>query len=67
MNNHSIRLIRRINEKELASAIACGAREAHGDIIAWTDYDLGIPPEFVPKLVEKLYKYDIAIGVIQCE
>ena len=57
-----VRLIRRINEKGLASALARGTSEAKGDAVVWLDCDLGIPPEMIPRLVKPLQDYDIAIG-----
>jgi len=62
MNNPKYRLIRRVKERGLASALARGVSEAKGDMIVWLDCDLGIPPEEIPLLVNKLDKYDVAIG-----
>ena len=62
MKNPKYKLIRRIDEKGLASALARGIAEAKGNIIVWLDCDLGIPPEDIPRLVEKLDKYDVVIG-----
>ena len=57
-----VRLIRRIDERGLASALARGTSEAKGGAVVWLDCDLGIPPEMIPRLVEPLARYDIAIG-----
>lgn len=62
MNNPTYKLIRRMHEKGLASAIARGVQEAQGNIVVWMDCDLGIPPEIIPQLVEKLDNYDVVIG-----
>lgn len=62
LNHPKVKLIRRINEKGLASALATGIDMAKGDIIVWMDCDLGVPPEEVPKLVERIKDYDLAIG-----
>lgn len=62
MRNHKYKVIRRMKEKGLASAIARGVGETKGNVVVWLDCDLGIPPEEIPKLVEKLKDYDIAIG-----
>ncbi|MFA6523258.1 MAG: glycosyltransferase [Candidatus Peribacteraceae bacterium] len=56
------RVIRRMDKRGLASALADGTRAAIGDIIVWLDCDLGIPPEDILKLVEKLDTYDVAVG-----
>lgn len=62
VKNPKYKVIRRMNEKGLASAIAKGVCEAKGNIIVWMDADLGIPPEIALQLVEKLHDYDVAIG-----
>ncbi len=62
MNNPKYKVIRRMDEKGLASAIARGVEEAKGNVVAWLDCDLGIPPEIMAKLVEKLDTYDVVIG-----
>ncbi len=62
MRNPKYKVIRRMKERGLASAIATGVENAKGDVIIWLDCDLGIPPEVIPKLVEKLKDYDVAIG-----
>jgi dolichol-phosphate mannosyltransferase len=62
LDNPKVRLIRRINEQGLASALARGVDESSGQIIAWLDSDLGVPPEVLSKLLGNLDKHDIAIG-----
>lgn len=57
-----INVIRRIDKRGLASALADGTNAAEGDIIVWMDCDLGIPPEDIIKLTAKIPEYDIAIG-----
>ena len=53
-NHPKVRLIRRMNEKGLASALDDGVRAAQGNIIVWMDCDLGLPPEDIPRLLEKV-------------
>ena len=62
MKNPKFKVIRRVNERGLASAIATGVEHANGNVIAWLDCDLGVPPEIIKKLVKKLENYDVAIG-----
>ena len=62
LDHPKVKLIQRINERGLASALATGIKKAKGDIIVWMDSDLGLPPEVIPRLVEKLEDYDLAIG-----
>jgi len=58
-----VRVIRRLDEKGLASAIYRGIQESRGDIVAWLDCDFSHPPY---KLIELLQKvdagYDLAVG-----
>lgn len=61
-NHPKVRLIRRMNEKGLASALDDGVRAAQGNIIVWMDCDLGLPPEDIPRLLEKVETYDVVIG-----
>lgn len=62
MNHPKVRVIRRVSEKGLASAIARGVRESKGEVVCWLDCDLGIPPEIIPMLVRKLETNDVVIG-----
>jgi len=62
LNHPKVKLIRRINQKGLASALATGIAKAKGNIVVWMDCDLGLPPEEIPKLTEKLDEYDLAVG-----
>lgn len=57
-----VRLIHRISEKGLASALDDGVKTANGNVVVWLDCDLGLPPEDIPRLVAQLEKYDVAIG-----
>ena len=62
LKNPRVRLIRRMDKKGLASALADGTSAAKGESVVWLDCDLGIPPEDIVKLVERLDEYDVAIG-----
>ncbi len=58
-----VRLIRRVNERGLTSAIQRGITEARGDWIGWMDCDLSMPPEDWPKLAALLERgADVALG-----
>ncbi len=52
--DNRIRVIRRINEKGLATAVIAGWKNAKGDILGVMDGDLQQPPEAVPLLLNKL-------------
>ncbi|MFA5554643.1 MAG: glycosyltransferase [Phycisphaerae bacterium] len=63
-NNPAVRLIVRKDERGLCSAVQRGINEANGDIIAWMDCDLSMPPEKFPELIDKIIEedYDAAVG-----
>jgi dolichol-phosphate mannosyltransferase len=58
-----VRLLRRIAERGLTSAIWAGIQEADTDAVSWMDCDLAMPPEVIPQLLERLADgADIALG-----
>jgi dolichol-phosphate mannosyltransferase len=58
-----VRLLRRINERGLTSAIWSGILAAGTDAVSWMDVDLAMPPEVIPQLLERLAAgADIALG-----
>jgi dolichol-phosphate mannosyltransferase len=57
-----VKLIHRVNEKGLASALDDGVRLATGNVVVWMDCDMGLPPEEIPRLVKRIEKYDVVIG-----
>lgn len=61
-NDDRVKLIHRIHEKGLASALDDGVKAANGNVVVWLDCDLGLPPEDIPRLVAELEKCDVAIG-----
>ena len=56
------KVMRRLDKRGLASALADGTTAAKGEIVVWLDCDLGIPPEDITKLLEKIPEYDVAVG-----
>jgi dolichol-phosphate mannosyltransferase len=63
-DNPSVRLIVRREERGLTSAIQRGIDESSGDIIAWMDCDLSMPPEKINDLLAAIEAggYDAAVG-----
>lgn len=58
-----VRVIRRLNERGLASAIYRGIQESRGDIVAWLDCDFSHPPYKFIELLQKIDEgYDLAMG-----
>lgn len=59
-----VRLLRRMDERGLTSAIAAGIEATRGEVVAWMDCDLSMPPEAIPALVEKISAglCDVAVG-----
>lgn len=63
-NRYPIRVIRRINERGLSTAVIEGFKQAKGDILVVMDADLQHPPEVIPRLVKPILegKADLVIG-----
>lgn len=59
-----IRLLRRLDERGLTSAIWSGIQRAEGDVVAWMDCDLSMPPEVIPQLLAPIEQSeaDVAVG-----
>jgi dolichol-phosphate mannosyltransferase len=51
---HPVRLITRVGERGLSSAVIRGFSEANGAILICLDADLSHPPEAIPTLLERL-------------
>jgi dolichol-phosphate mannosyltransferase len=60
--NKKVKLLRRAHKGGLGSAILDGISLSKGDVVVWLDCDFSHPPEIIPKLIEELNGYDIAIG-----
>ena len=61
--NTNIVLLRRMDKRGLTSALSDGIKLAKGNIIAWMDTDLSMPPEKLKELAQKIENgYDIAVG-----
>jgi dolichol-phosphate mannosyltransferase len=58
----TVRLIRRVDERGLTSAISRGIAEADGSVVVWMDTDLSMPPDRIPDLLAALEDADLAIG-----
>jgi len=58
----NVRLVRRFNQKGLASAIADGIALSTGEILVWMDCDFSHPPKLMPRLVKALDDCDISIA-----
>jgi dolichol-phosphate mannosyltransferase len=57
-----VRVIRRIGEKGLTSAIKRGISASTGDVVVWMDCDFSMPPSIISELLKAVEEYDIAIG-----
>lgn len=57
-----VRLIRRIGERGLTSALADGMAAARGERIAWLDADFNMDPSFLPALYNALDAADVAVA-----
>ncbi|MHC4442540.1 MAG: polyprenol monophosphomannose synthase [Planctomycetota bacterium] len=61
---HPVRIITRIGQKGLSSAVLCGFQQARGEILICMDADLSHPPQTIPQLIECLNdpQVDLVIG-----
>jgi len=57
-----VRLIHRVGERGLPSALAAGIKAARGEIVAWIDSDFNMPPAFLAELVRALDHADVAVA-----
>ncbi len=58
-----VRLLRRVDERGLTSAIQAGIRAADTEAVSWMDVDLAMPAHVIPQLLERLEAgADIAVG-----
>jgi dolichol-phosphate mannosyltransferase len=58
-----VRLLHRIDERGLTSAIWAGIQAADTDAVSWMDCDLAMPPEVIPQLLQRLVDgADLAVG-----
>jgi len=60
---HSVRVIERVNERGLSTAVLRGLEEARTDLCVVMDADLSHPPEAIPRLVRAVQEgADVAVG-----
>jgi len=57
-----VRLIRRVGQRGLTTAIQTGIEAARGRWIGWMDCDLSMSPKKIPVLVGALAACDVAVG-----
>ncbi len=64
LNDKNVRVIRRIDERGLNTALRRGIHESQGKYIVWMDADQSMPPETILSLLEPLknYGYDISLA-----
>jgi len=61
--DNRIRLIRRMNERSLGSAVIAGWAEARGEVIGVIDGDFQHPPEILPGMI-KIISEDAAVDIV---
>jgi len=62
LHDDRVVLIRRHDTRGLASAFLRGIVESRGDIVAWLDADMSMPPELLPAMIDRLTTCDVVIG-----
>lgn len=59
----NVKLLRRINERGLTSALNAGLKTARGELLMWMDVDLSMPPAKIPELLQAIDNgADVAVG-----
>lgn len=58
----NVKILRRLDQKCLTTAIMDGIALSKGDVVGWMDCDFSMPPEVLPNLAKALDECDIAIG-----
>jgi dolichol-phosphate mannosyltransferase len=62
-SNTEVKLIHRVNERGLTSAINAGIDAATGQLVMWMDVDLSMPPNRIPALLAAINSgADVAVG-----
>jgi dolichol-phosphate mannosyltransferase len=63
-NNEGIKVIRRMEERGLSSAVMEGFREAKGEILGVMDADLSHDPEILPEMISAVQneEYELVVG-----
>lgn len=64
ITNENIKLLKRLNQRCLTTAISDGIAMSTGEIVGWMDCDFSMPPELLSSMVKILNDdaYDIVIG-----
>lgn len=62
MQDASVRLICRKNERGLTSAISTGIKAAKNDIVLWMDADMSMPPKVIPEMLHQVEHVSIVVG-----
>jgi len=63
ITNENVKLLRRVNQRCLTTAISDGINLSTGDVVVWMDCDLSMPPEKIKDLLDKINDgYDISVG-----
>lgn len=58
-----VKLLHRVNERGLTSALNAGINKAQGKYILWMDVDMSMPPNRIPALLEAIeHGADVAVG-----
>jgi len=62
LKNSHVRIIRRIGEKGLSSAVITGMASASGDILGVMDADMQHDESIIPKMIQLLNEVDLVVG-----
>ncbi len=62
LKDDNVKILRRIDQQCLTTAISDGISMASGEFVGWMDCDFSMPPEVLPLLVNALDENDMAVG-----
>jgi dolichol-phosphate mannosyltransferase len=62
LHDPSVKVIRRVGTRGLASAFNRGIMESRAPVVGWMDADMCMPPALLPGMVALLDRYDVVVG-----
>jgi dolichol-phosphate mannosyltransferase len=62
LDSSDVKVIRRLEDRGLVKSISNGIKEAKGKYVVWMDADQSMPPELIPRMLQKFDHYDIVVG-----
>jgi len=58
----NVKLVRRVGERGLSSAVLRGFEKARGDVLGVMDADLSHDPKILPRMIKEIKEHDLVVG-----